>query len=164
VTFVELTFAQQSTAFLYSILLGIAFGIAYAPFKIFRLAFCLKKVSIFITDFIYMMLVSVVVFYFSIAFLLGYVRFYVYIGCVLGFLLYRLTLGRLFSKIYSPIILFCKKISQNTMIKIKNFAKKLLKIACNILYNIRSKTRTSRIFKNKNSNVNDKRAIEENEK
>lgn len=132
----ELTFAQQSTAFLFSLLLGVGFGIFYAPFKMFRLAFCSKKSSIIAVDIIFMLVVSVVIYYFSLVFIMGYVRIYIFIGCLAGFLVYRLTLGALFSRVYVPIITFLKKITNKIMQKLKNFTKKLLKIARNILYNI----------------------------
>lgn len=132
----ELTFAQQSVAFLYSLLLGVGFGFFYAPFKMFRLAFCSKKSSIIAVDIFFMLCVSVVIYYFSLVFIMGYVRVYVFAGCLIGFLAYRLTLGALFSKIYVPIISFVKKLTNKIVHKLKNFTKKLLKITRNILYNI----------------------------
>lgn len=132
----ELTFAQQSVAFLYSLLLGVGFGIFYAPFKMFRLAFCSKKSSVIAVDIFFMLCVSVVIYYFSLVFIMGYVRIYVFVGSLIGFLAYRLTLGVLFSKIYVPIISFVKKITNKIVLKLKNFTKKLLKITRNILYNI----------------------------
>ena len=136
----ELTFAQQSAAFLYSLLLGVGLGIFYAPFKMFRLAFCTKKSSIIAVDIIFMLCVSVVVYYFSLVFIMGYVRIYVFVGCLLGFFIYRLTLGALFSRIYVPIIVFMKKITNKIVLKLKNFTKKLLKITRNILYNISNRS------------------------
>ena len=132
----ELTFAQQSVAFLYSLLLGVGFGIFYAPFKMFRLAFCSKKSSVIAVDIFFMLCVSVVIYYFSLVFIMGYVRIYVFAGSLIGFLAYRLTLEALFSKIYVPIISFVKKITNKIVLKLKNFTKKLLKITRNILYNI----------------------------
>lgn len=158
----ELDFFQQSVAFFYSILLGVALGIIYGPFKMFRIAFCSKKLSVFVADVIYMLIFTLFIFYFSLAMLLGYIRIYVFIGCLLGIVLYRCTLGRLFSHIYCPIISFIKKISLNIQTKIKKSAKKLLKITYNILYNISTKIR---IFRNKNNKKqNTKRANTKNEK
>lgn len=136
----ELTFAQQSAAFLYSLLLGVGLGIFYAPFKMFRLAFCTKKSSIIAVDIIFMLCVSVVVYYFSLVFIMGYVRIYVFVGCLSGFFIYWMTLGALFSRIYVPIIVFMKKITNKIVLKLKNFTKKLLKITRNILYNISNRS------------------------
>lgn len=157
----ELTFAQQSTAFLFSLLLGVGFGIFYAPFKMLRLAFCSKKSSIIVVDIIFMLCVSVVIYYFSLVFIMGYVRIYIFAGCLSGFLIYRLTLGRLLSRIYVPIILFMKKITNKFLRKLKNFTKKLLKITHNILYNIINR---SSIIKNKLTDKTNKRVIVNDEK
>ena len=111
----ELTFIQQSTAFLYSIPLGIALGILYGVFKFLRTAFNFGRVTVIATDVLYMILSMLAIFFFSLTFLLGYIRIYVCFGALLGFLFYRLTLGRLFSKLYCPIILFCRKMRQTNL-------------------------------------------------
>lgn len=157
----ELTFAQQSTAFLWSIVLGLFFGLLYSPFKIFRMCFSLGKISLFIVDFIYMICVSLGVFYFSLAYLFGYVRAYTYIGALIGFLAYRMTLGRLASRIYQPAINSAKKIRVKLEQNFKKILKNLLKIIHNILYNETKR----RIFKNKSlKKAKHKRVIANNEK
>lgn len=152
----ELTFAQQSEAFIYSLILGVGFGIIYAPFKMFRLAFCLKKSSIIAVDIIYMLCVSIIIYYFSLVFIMGYVRIYIFAGSLLGFLAYRLTLGRVFSRIYVPVIKFLKRIINKIMHKLKKFTKKLLKITRDILYNIINR---SSIIKNKITNKAKKQRV-----
>lgn len=93
---------------------------------------------------------------------MGYVRIYVFAGCLFGFLVYRLTLGALFSRVYVPIIAFIKKLTNKIVQKLKNFTKKLLKNACNILYNISNR---SRLIKNKlTDKSNNKRVIVNDEK
>ncbi len=154
----ELTLAQQSQAFLYSILLGVVLGAVYGVFKILRLAFCRGKIFVFAFDFVYMLIFSLSIFYFSLAFLYGYIRIYIYIGSAAGFLIYRLTIGMLFSKIYGPIIDFCRKISSKIRIYLKKFAKKVLKITHNILYNVFKKKLL------KDSESEDIKVIENNEK
>ena len=92
---------------------------------------------------------------------MGFIRIYVFIGSVIGFLLYRLTLGKLLTKIYSPIIKFILKTSGIIAFKIKKNTKKLLKKAYNILYNVSSKII---IFRNKLlKTTEDKRDIDFNE-
>ncbi len=158
----ELTFIMQSTAFIYSLLLGVALGLLYSPFKILRMFFCFGKTAVFVSDIIYMLLASLAVFIFSIAFLQGYVRVYLYLGCFTGFLTYRLTIGMLFSKIYGPIFSFIRKISHKIQIKIKKFTKKLLKIGDKILYNVSNKRR---IFSNRRlKSSSNKRVMAGNEK
>lgn len=139
----ELTFAQQSTAFLFSFLLGVSSGLLYGILKVFRVFFCSGKVSVFIIDFIYMIIVSLSLFCFSIAYINGSVRIYLYLGCLLGFIIYRLTLGKLLWIVMYPIMRFIISISQKIQNKFKKITKKLLKIGYKILYNIIKKMRIS---------------------
>lgn len=157
----ELTFAQQSTAFLWSIILGIALGVVYGVFRFIRTALDFRKAATVISDIIYMLTVFSAIFFFSIAYLMGYIRVYVFIGAVVGFLAYRVSIGQLISKIYSPVILFLRKFSKNIHLKIKKIAKKLLKNIYNILYNDINKRR---IFGSKPKNtVSDKRVMDSDE-
>lgn len=145
----ELTFAQQSTAFLCSLVFGAAAGLLYDIFKIIRMTLCKGKASVFVTDFLYVFIVSLNLFIFSVAYMLGFFRVFVTIGSFLGFVICRLTLGRLLSLVYCPLIRFtesiCVKISQ----KIKKNLKKLLKNSNNILYN---EGKNKGIFRNDNNN------------
>ncbi len=135
----ELNFYQQSIAFLWSIPLGVAVGILYGVIKFIRTAFDFRKTATIIADVIFMIISTTVIYLFSIAYIQGFVRIYVFIGCSIGFLLYRLTLGRLIAKIYTPIINFISKIIDNISTKFKKIAKKLLKNIHIILYNDSSK-------------------------
>ncbi len=158
----ELTFIQQSIAFLYSLLIGVVLGIVYEVFKILRLGFCNKKQSVFILDLIYMLIASLSLFIFSIAFLQGYTRIYLFFGCFIGLIIFKVTLGRMFSKIYCPIILMIKKISHKIQCIFKKITKKLLKISHKILYNIISRIS---IFRNKlDKTASDKRVMAKYEK
>lgn len=132
----ELTFLEQSTAFIYSLLLGACLGALYGAIKFFRTAFSFGKIALFTADFLFMLISSLAVFVFSVAYLLGYLRIYTVIGSALGFFAYRLTLGRLFARVYCPLIKLGRKAINKILLKIKFFAKKLLKIGGNILYNI----------------------------
>ena len=60
----ELTFAQQSTAFLCSLVFGAAAGLLYDIFKIIRMTLCKGKASVFVTDFLYVFIVSLNLFIF----------------------------------------------------------------------------------------------------
>lgn len=158
----ELTFAQQSTAFLFSLLLGLSLGAFYEAIRFIRICFNLEKAGVIISDIIFMLCSSIALFLFSLAFLLGFVRIYVIAGCFLGFLFFKLTVGRFLAKVYCPVISFFKKISRKIRKKIKNFTKKLLKNGYNILYNISKKIR---IFgKVPQSAADDIRVMDSNEK
>lgn len=154
----DIDFYSQSIAFLCSILLGIALGILYGPFKAVRLALFTSRVSVIISDVIFMLICTFSIFFFSLAMLYGCIRFYVIFGALGGFLLYRNTLGRLTAAIYTPIIAFLKKAACKIRRIFKKIAKNLLKISSKILYNIN-------ILKNKIISLSEnKRVMANNEK
>lgn len=130
--------AQQSAAFGYSVLLGVALGVVYGLLRFWRTAFCPGRLAVVLSDSCFMLVWALAIFFFSLAFLSGFVRFYVAAGSLAGLLLYRLTVGRVLIRIYSPIIRITKKAFQKICEKTKIFAKYLLKIACKLLYNINS--------------------------
>lgn len=119
----ELTFAQQSTAFLCSLVFGAAAGLLYDIFKIIRMTLCKGKASVFVTDFLYVFIVSLNLFIFSVAYMLGFFRVFVTVGSFLGFAVCRLTLGRLLSLVYCPMIRF----TESVCVKISRKIKKILK-------------------------------------
>ncbi len=132
----ELTFLQQSIAFLYSLILGVGAGVFYGVIKIIRISLCPDKVMLFVLDFVFTFSLSLALYIFSIAYLIGFVRVYAIIGIVLGFAVYRLTVGRILEKIYCPVINFIHTLVFKILTKIKKITKKLLKIAYKILYNV----------------------------
>ncbi len=131
----ELNFAQQSLAFGLSIILGLSLGVFYGIIKFLRVAFSFGKVGIFVADLVFMIISAFVIFLFSLAYIRGFVRVYVILGTTIGVVVQRLTIGRLCSKIYLPIIRVTKKIILTIFEKIKKIIKSLLKFAHNILYN-----------------------------
>lgn len=154
----ELTFLQQSVAFLYSLILGVGVGVFYGALKIIRISLCPGKAVLFILDFIFVFFTSLALYIFSIAYLIGFVRVYAIIGIVLGFAFYRMTIGRILEKVYCPVINFVHKLGFKILTKIKNFTKKLLKITYKILYNIsniRSIFRCKRELPNKTKDITD---------
>ena len=132
----ELSFAQQSTAFLYSVPLGASLGVIYGIIKLLRASLTPKKHTVIALDIAFMLLCSLSIFFFSLGMLDGYIRIYVIIGAMFGFFIYRLTIGKLLQRLLDPIIAVIKRIIVSIFTKIKIFAKKLLKIGCEILYNI----------------------------
>lgn len=131
----ELTFAQQTTAFLWSIALGVFLGIFYGLLKIIRISASSGKALTVSLDIIFMLVSALSLFMLSLAYLLGFVRIYMFLGSLIGFLLYRITFGAAFSKLCTPIIRFVKKTLRIIFIYFKKIAKSLLKIAHKILYN-----------------------------
>ena len=135
----ELTFAQQSVAFGWSLILGLGLAVFYGALKFLRYAFSLGRAAVLALDIFFMLVWALSVFFFSLAFLMGFIRVHVIAESLGGFLLYRLTAGRLVFRIYSPVIRFLKKILKKISLKLKIIAKYLLKIVGQILYNIINK-------------------------
>ncbi len=157
----ELNFYQQSIAFLWSIPLGVAIGVFYGVIKFIRIVFDFRKTATIISDIVFMLISTVAIYLFSIAYIQGFVRIYVFIGCIIGFLLYRLSLGRLITKIYRPIVKFISNIIDIISTEFKKIAKKLLKNIHSILYNNNGKRV---IFRNRLQKATvDKRDIDFNE-
>lgn len=132
----ELTFEQQSFAFLMSFVLGGALGVFYGVIKLLRCIFSPGKAVLAALDVFFMLVWAVSVFYFSLALLRGYIRVYVFPGSLCGFVIWRLTAGRLLSMFYCPVIGFIKSLTGKICGKIKIFIKYLLKNISKVLYNI----------------------------
>ncbi len=131
----ELTFAVQSAAFLYSLLPGILIGVIYGLFKLLRTVFNFSNVMTFAADVAFMIISAVLIYLYILAFLSGYVRLYLLPGILAGFLAYRLTLGKLLCKVYRPFFMLLKRLFSAVSKKIKIFAKKVLKKLRGLLYN-----------------------------
>lgn len=135
----ELSFAQQSSAFGWSLLLGAMLSVLYGLMKFCRFTFSLGRAATVALDIGFMLIWALSLFYFCLGFLWGCVRVHVVFGSLLGFLLCRLTVGRISFLLYRPVVGFFKAVLQKIRGKLKIFAKYLLKIAYKLLYNIRSK-------------------------
>ena len=147
---VELTFAQQSEAFARSVLLGVFIAVFYGILKLIRFTFSFKTKGTVVCDVLFMLVWSLAVFYFSLAYLSGYIRLYIILGTFAGFLLYRMLLGRLFCRIYTPLIVLFRVLLNKICYILKIITKKLLKFAYRIMYNIFSKKDT--LLKNGKNN------------
>ena len=84
---------QQLWTFLYSIAYGVALGVFYDLFRVFRLIFIPSSVSAFLQDILFWMVSGVVTFMYMFSFNDGSVRFYMLCGVFLGWILYYFTLG-----------------------------------------------------------------------
>lgn len=135
----EIDFYTQTTAFAYSLLIGVIIGAAYEIFKFIRLAFLRSRAAIMALDITFMIFASLTLYFYSLAAMYGYVRVYMVIGALIGFFAFRFSLGRLISMVYCPIIKAVSSASQKIISKFKKFTRKLLKISNNILYNINKK-------------------------
>lgn len=131
----ELDFFVQSSAFLWSIPFGFACGGVYEIFRLIRAVFNLKRLSLFLLDFFFMLLMFSALYVYTLAMLYGYIRLYIFVGAGVGFWIYSITLGRLLSMLYRPLIKYLKEFLRKIASKIKKILKKLLKRLSELLYN-----------------------------
>lgn len=138
----EVNLNSQTFTFLCSILSGLILGVVYTFFKCVRVACKNSKVVTFICDITFMFIFTVFTVIFSIGFTLGFVRYFVVAGEVLGLVAFKLTVGRLFDKLFYVLLKAFDKIYGFFQKNIKGFIKKLLKARHKMLYN-KDKKKTS---------------------
>ena len=106
----EISITEQSVVFLFSCVVGGVLGAFYDVFRIIRIAFNSKWVSVFFQDIIFCVLSAVsiilLVFYTNS----GTVRWFSLFGCVMCFALYHVTVGRLIMFVSKKIIDFIKSV------------------------------------------------------
>ena len=106
----ELSMTEQATVFLFSCAVGVFLGAFYDIFRIIRIAFNSRWLSIFFQDFIFCIFsaftVMLLVYYTNS----GIVRWFSLAGCFLCFLLYHMTVGRLVMFMAKKIIAFIRKV------------------------------------------------------
>ncbi len=154
----EISNTSQAVNILYSVVLGIIFGLIYDFFRSLRKCKPHTILSVFIEDILYFLVLSVITFIFLLAITNGQVRAYALIGILLGFLLFIFTLSKYyiialcfileqFFKLQSLILrgfyLIIGKIDYFIIAFLKNtlkcFKKGLKKLICLLYTNRKSK-------------------------
>jgi len=151
----EISITEQSVVFLFSCVVGGLLGAFYDVFRIIRIAFNSKWLSIFFQDLIFCIFSA-----FSIILLVFYtnsgtVRWFSLLGCFICFALYHLTIGRIVIFMSRKIINFIKqvlgfiyKITVIPLKKIVLFIVKLLKRFLGLIIKICVKTKGGLYYKN----------------
>jgi len=105
------TFAinEHLEIFLLSLGMGFLLGILYDAVRIIRLIVSKGKAALFVFDFLYLALCSVLVYLFIIAVNMGAVRAYIIIAQLLGFFCYYISFGVVVIRVSDKIISACKK-------------------------------------------------------
>ena len=106
----EISITEQSIVFLFSCVVGGFLGAFYDVFRIIRIAFNSKWLSVFFQDIIFCIFSA-----FSIILLVFYtnsgtVRWFSLLGCFICFVLYHLTIGRIVIFMAEKIIAFIRMI------------------------------------------------------
>jgi len=106
----EISMTEQGIVFLFSCVVGGFLGAFYDVFRIIRIAFNSKWLSVFFQDLIFCIFsaisVILLVFYTNS----GTVRWFSLLGCFICFVLYHLTIGKIIIFMAGKIIAFIKKV------------------------------------------------------
>jgi len=102
--------AAQGIVFLFSCAVGAILGVVYDVFRIIRIAFNSKWISVFFQDFIFCIFSAVSVILLVYYTNSGIVRWFSLFGCFLCFVLYHMTVGILIMFVSRKIIDFIKKV------------------------------------------------------
>lgn len=107
--FMGITVAEQTKNFLFSCGFGFLLGILYDFFRILRIAFFRKKISVFIQDIIFWALSAMLTFIFILSLNHGEIRGYILFGELLGFVIYFFSFGPLVVRSGKAVIELLKR-------------------------------------------------------
>ncbi len=141
----EINLAEQTTAFLLSVALGVILCIIYDIFRSYRKIKVPSVISVFVQDVLFFAISAILTFLLLLATTYGQVRGYAFIGIALGFSLCRISLSVILFKV---LVWLFKKIAAvisaiNAMLlkcfracceKFSVIAKKLLKFLQNVVF------------------------------
>ena len=130
------TLSDQTTYFLFSLLMGAALAVVYDLVRAVRMTLKARSVHVMISDIVFFTLCGVATSLFALPFNKGDVRGFIIFGEAVGFLVYRLTLGSIMGKIYAHMARIFRKIVQKIYKFFENIFSLLLKITTLLLYNI----------------------------
>lgn len=139
----DISVTHQANIFLFSIVGGMLIAFIYDIFRIKRKTIRTRTLGVVIDDFVFWILVALIMFavvYFSNE---GEVRGYIFIGTVIGVVLYALLLSRIIMKFFFVIIFVLKKIFGTIWFIISYPFKimiKILRIPCGFMMKITRRT------------------------
>ncbi len=105
-----LSLADETLLFLYSCLLGVAFGVIFDLFRAFRSIVASNKINVFIQDVLLFLIYSFLSFCFMIASTDGELRIFVLVGEAAGFIIYICTVSKPVMKLLKVVAKLIKKI------------------------------------------------------
>ncbi len=105
-----LSISEQSTLFLSTVVLGVITGFLYDVFRILRRTFKHPDFLTHIEDFLYWVIVTLVIFYFLLNKNYGEIRFYSIFGEFLGMGLYFLTISKFVMLVSMTVVNFLKQV------------------------------------------------------
>lgn len=94
----ELTIAEQTTAFLWSFVVGVCIAVVYTATAMLRVIFKPSKAVLFAIDLAFMCFAAIVTFLYSVSVTMGVVRWYVVFGEGIACAVFYFTLGQYLKK------------------------------------------------------------------
>ena len=101
---------QQSTVFLYSILIGAILSFLYDLFRVLRKEVGHKNLVVAFEDILFWIICTAFMFVFIYNINYGEIRAYVFIGAIIGCIFYYLTISKVIVRLLCIIIDFLRKI------------------------------------------------------
>lgn len=138
------TLSEQIFSLLWSFVCGVLLGAVYDVFRVIRLYVFTGKTSVFICDFLFMIICAFVSVAFSVAFLRGNTRYFIVFGEACGFFIVRLTIGGLSVRMFGFVFCKIRKLTEKSVVIIRKISKRVLQLAACVLYNINRKSKGSR--------------------
>ncbi|GHV11474.1 hypothetical protein FACS1894219_02670 [Clostridia bacterium] len=130
---IEVSAAAQGAVFFLSLIVGGALGVFYDVFRIIRVAFKPRWLSVFIQDLVFCLISAVTVILFLLHANSGRVRWFALLAFALAFVLYHMTLGRLVMFAATKIIAFIRatlaflySITIKPLLKLLNLLRRLI--------------------------------------
>jgi len=148
----EVSVINQANIFLFAVAGGMLIAFIYDIFRIKRKTVKTRSFGVFIEDFVFWVLVALIMFavvYFSNE---GEVRGYIFLGAAIGIVLYSLLLSRLVMKLFLAVIGILKRIFKGVWFVISypfRIVIRILKVPCGFMAKISRKAarRVNRVRK-----------------
>lgn len=140
----EINLNLQIEGFLWSVVVGSAFCVAFDILNITEQKATFSKKRVFIVDILYFLVVAFISFFLFLAFCNGEIRWFIFAGELIGFFLCKKTL----SKLYTPIILIILSLVKRLFLLIKRL---ILRPVCLFFYKISKNVNKLSIKRPKNT-------------
>ena len=125
---------NQAYLFIIFMLNGILIGLLFDLFRIWRRSFKTTDLITYIQDFVFWILVGIILLYSIFTFNNGEIRGYLFVGVLLGGALYLLTFSKYFIQINVKIVSFIKNILKQVITVILYPVKLLLSILRKVIF------------------------------
>lgn len=132
----NITLADQTVYFLFSLLFGVILSALYDVVRIIRFLGFTKIWQIILSDILYFVFSAFLTVLFSLPFNKGAVRYFVIFGEAVGFIVYRFTVGEYTAPVYCFLIRIIRVFAEKSLKILRFFSNKLLKANRFVVYNV----------------------------